>query len=111
MSENTNESDEAASISRDVTGKRILFTILFVLVVRGVEVVLAIVIVFELAFSLITRRRPSDRVTRFADRVVQYTFQIGQYLTYNRTEPPFPFDDFPDSQEPERADVGSPAKA
>ena len=109
MTQSAVQHDDSAVISRGATGKRILLTILFILVVRVVETVLGIIILFELAFSLITRRTPSDRVLRFANRVVRYTFQIGQYLTYNRTDPPFPFDDFPDADEPEQADVGSPA--
>ena len=111
MSESTFQPNEADFISRGTTGKRILFTILFIFVVRVVEAVLAIIILFELAFSLITRRSPSDRVVRFADRIVRYTFQIGRYLTYNRTDPPFPFDDFPNGDESEQDDVDSPPTA
>ncbi len=50
----------------------LLLTILFVLIVRVVDSVLAIVVLFELAYSLITERAPSDRVVRWADRVVRY---------------------------------------
>ena len=111
MTDRTVQPDEANLISRGATGKRILFTILFILVVRVVETALAVIILFDLGFTLITQRTPSDRVVRFANRVVRYTFQIGQYLTYNRTNPPFPFDDLPNGDRREQASVGSAAVA
>ncbi len=111
MTDSTAQADEATLIPRGATGKRILFTILFVLILRVVQSVLAVLILFELAFSLITKRAPSNRVVRFAHRVVQYRYQIGQYLTYNKAQPPFPFDDFPNDGEPEQAGVGSPGVA
>ncbi len=111
MSDSTVQPDQVALIPRRATGKRILLTILFVLIVRVVDSVLAIVVLFELAYSLITERAPSDRVVRWADRVVRYAYQIGQYLTYNKAQPPFPFDGFPNEDEPPEAGPGSPAVA
>ncbi len=102
-------SDEATIINRGTTGKRILFTILFMIIFRLVGVVLSLVILFELLFSLITKRPPSERVTHFAHRIVLYGYEIGQYVTYNKDEQPFPFDEFP--IDPEREDGGSSAAA
>ena len=111
MTDSTVQADQVSLIARGATGKRILFTILFILIVRVVGAVLAIVILFELACSLIMKRAPSDPVVRFADRVVRYGYQIGQYLTYNKAQPPFPFDGFPNEDEPPEAGPGSPAVA
>ena len=111
MTDSTVQPDQVALITRGATGKRILFTILFILIVRVIESVLAIVIIFELAFSLIMQRAPSDRVVRLADRLVRYGYQIGQYLTYNKVQPPFPFDDFPNGDERREAGADSPAEA
>ena len=86
---------EATVITRGATGKRILFTILFLVIVRLVTAVLVFVILFELLFALITKQPPSERVTRFAHRMVRYGYEIGQYVTYNKEQTPFPFDDFP----------------
>lgn len=82
-------------IERGETGVRALITLLFVLVIQVVEAVFAVIIVFDLAFALITRREPSDGVRRFAERVVDYTVEILRYATYNDDEPPFPFREFP----------------
>ncbi len=111
MPDSTVQPDQVALIARGATGKRILFTLLFILIVRVVESVLAIVILFELAYCLITKRVPSDRVVRLADRLVRYGYQIGQYLTYNKVQPPFPFDDFPNGDERREASVSSPSVA
>ena len=70
-------------------------TLLFVLVIQVIEFVLGLAIVFELGFALVTRSAPPARVRDFADRVTRYAYQVVEYLTYNRDEPPFPFDDFP----------------
>ena len=87
--------DEATAIGRSATGKRFLFTVLFVVVVRLIEAVLALVVLYELGYTLITKRPPRTRVTRFAHRIVRYVYDIGQYITYNKSQRPFPFDNFP----------------
>ena len=100
---------EATVISRGATGKRILFTILFIIIARLVTAVLGFVVLFELVFAFITKQPPSERVTRFAHRMVRYGYEIGQFVTYNEEQMPFPFDDFPSGTEP--VDVGSATTA
>jgi Domain of unknown function (DUF4389) len=88
-------------IDRKETAIRILLTLLFVVIVeRIIDAVLAVVILFELVYALITRRPPGARVRRFANRTVSYLYRIMRFLTYNEPEPPFPFADFPSEVEP-----------
>jgi uncharacterized protein DUF4389 len=88
-------------IDRKETGIRILFTVLFIMIVEVViKAVLFLVILFELVYALITRRPPGERVRRFANRTLSYAYRIMRYLTYNEPEPPFPFADFPPEVEP-----------
>jgi type III secretory pathway component EscT len=82
-------------IERSETGIRILYTLLFILVIHAVEVVLGVVVLFDLVFALVTRTAPSVRVREFADRVIRYAVEVVSYLTYNREAAPFPFDAFP----------------
>jgi hypothetical protein len=96
-------------IERKDTGIRILLSILFGVIVQVVETVLGIVVLFSLAFALITKRPPGDWVRRFANRTVSYLYHILRYLTYNESEPPFPFSDFPPELEP-LAPMNSPTK-
>jgi hypothetical protein len=88
-------------IERKETAIRILLTLLFVVIVeRVIDAVLAVVILFELVYALITRRPPGERVRRFANRTLSYRYRITRFLTYNEPEPPFPFADFPSEVEP-----------
>ena len=86
-------------ILRAQTGVRILLSLLFLVVVNVVEMVLFVVIVFELLYALITQRRPSGEVRRFARRALDYAVASVRYLTYHDDEPPFPFADFPPETE------------
>ena len=100
MADDTPTHDDTTVIDRSVTGKRILLTLLFVIIVRLLEAVIAVVVLFELGYSLITKRPPSTRVTSFAQRMLRYGFDIGQYMICNKDQPPFPFDDLPNGTEP-----------
>ncbi len=92
---------EGTQIERKETAIRILLTLLFVVIVaRIVEAILAMVILFELAYALIARRPPGEGVRRFANRTLSYLYRILRFLTYNEPDPPFPFADFPPEVEP-----------
>ena len=65
-----------------------------------IEAVLAFVVLFELVYTLITKRSPNSRVARFAHRILRYGFDIGEYMTCNKDQLPFPFDDLPNGTEP-----------
>jgi hypothetical protein len=82
-------------IPRARTAIRIGFSLVFLLLVRITETVLAAVILFELIQTLISERPPSHEVRRFANRVLAYLVTIARYLTYESDSPPFPFSDFP----------------
>ncbi len=91
---------EETTIERRQTGIRILLALLFMVIFRVTSVVLAVVVIFELLYALITRQPPSDRVRGFANRTLSYLYAVTRYLTYNQAELPFPFSDFPREVEP-----------
>jgi hypothetical protein len=82
-------------VDRFDTGLRVLMSLLFFVIVRILEAVLAVVVVFGLLYTLITQQEPSPSVKRFSERVLAYAVQIVRYLTYNGEDAPFPFRDFP----------------
>ena len=87
---------EDAPIERKETAIRILLTLLFMVILeRVIEAILAVVILFELVYVLITRRPPGERVRRFGNRTLSYLYRIVRFMTYNESDPPFPFADFP----------------
>ena len=91
---------EETIIERSQTGIRILLSLLFVVIFRVTSVVLAVVVVFELLYALVTRQPPSDRVRSFANRTLSYLYSVTRYLTYNQAEVPFPLSDFPREVDP-----------
>lgn len=98
----TPESDGApeTGIDRGATGIRIVLTLLFAVIARLIEVLLTVVVLFGLGFALVTRQPPSRKLREFANQVCTYLYRTTRYLTYNESEPPFPFTDFPDAIEP-----------
>jgi hypothetical protein len=93
------ESPNTIVISRSITAERMLNCFLFVFILHLVVTVLAFVVLFQLVYSLITMGPPIARVTRFADRITRYSFEIFQYMTYNNEHSPFPFKDLPTESE------------
>lgn len=92
--------DNNTQIERKETGIRILLTVLFVVIWHVAETVLGVTVLFQLAYALITKRSPGERVKRFANHALSYLYHILRYLTYHEVEPPFPFADFPPELEP-----------
>ncbi len=92
--------DDDAVIDRTTTVIRFLYTFVFMIIVRLIEIVLAFVVLFELVYSLVTRLPPNPWVTRFAHRILRYAFAVGQYVTYNTDRLPFPFEELPNGTEP-----------
>ncbi len=91
----TETQTEDEEIDRLDTGIRILLTVLFFIIARVVSIVLIVVILFELAFTLITQKQPSGEVKRFANRALSYLVTLMRYLTYNDAQLPFTFREFP----------------
>jgi Domain of unknown function (DUF4389) len=88
-------------IPRKDTACRIALTLLFVIAAGVVRTVLGLIVIFELLFTLITRRPPGTRVRELANRITTYYYRILRYLTYNESEVPFPFSDFPEPLQPD----------
>ncbi|MEE2703129.1 MAG: DUF4389 domain-containing protein [Myxococcota bacterium] len=91
--------EDEVTISRGATGLRILYTVLFFVIAQVLETVFSVIVLFELVYTLILEREPSPIVRRFANRVLSYFYRIGRYLSYNDSEIPFPFRDFPEEVE------------
>ena len=99
-----NNDVDTVDIDRGETGVRILYSLLFWLVLGLIRVGLGLLIAFELFWTLITTERPAARVRIFGNRLVSYSYRIGRYLTYNEDRPPFPFEEFPPEVEPTELD-------
>ena len=80
---------------------RVLYSLLFFLIIQVVETVVAVIVIFQLIFALVTNSTPNPSVNTFARRVIEYGYQISHYLTFNRNQPPFPFDELPSDPRPD----------
>ena len=103
------EPEEDERIPRLETGLRILLSLLFVLVSSLVEMVLGVIVIFQLFVALATRRPPGLELRAFANRIISYYYKLGRYLTYNESRVPFPFSDFPEPIEEDDWDPGESA--
>ncbi len=88
-------------IPRKDTAYRIALTLLFALIGGVLRTVLGAIVIFELPFTLITRRPPGERVRELANQITTYHYKLLRYLTYNESRAPFPFSDFPEPLEPD----------
>lgn len=88
--------DEGEEVERVETLIRLLYTLLFFLIIQVLEAAVGVIVFFQLLFALITNRTPNPAVTDFGRKVIEYGYQIGHYVTYNRARPPFPFDELPE---------------
>jgi len=87
-------------VERVDTGFRILDSIFFAIVFSLVESLIAAVVIFQLGYSLVTERPPSERIRNFGNRLSTYAYQLFRYMTHNSSQRPFPFSDFPEALEP-----------
>ena len=90
---------EASTISRNDTAERFLNSFLYLFILHLAGAILGFVILFQLLYCFVTMSPPIARVTRFADRITRYCFEIFQYMTYNSDQSPFPFQDLPNGNE------------
>jgi hypothetical protein len=88
-------------IPRTETLIRLALTLLFALVAGAIRTVIGLLVLFELGWTLVTRRPPGERVRELANRIVAYHYKILRYVTYNESRVPFPFSDFPQPLEPD----------
>jgi Flp pilus assembly protein TadB len=108
------EGESSDEVARPDVVIRIVYSLLFAIVVSILEWLVFAIVAFQLLFSLVTQRLPSRRLQTFANQLVAYFRQILRYLTHNDSVIPFPFSDLPEPLEPcqpayEPADPGDDA--
>ncbi len=112
---------EEGGIERTDTALRLAYSLLFALIISVLETVVGAIVIFQLLYTFVTKREPSQRVSELGNRISTYFYRMLRYLTHNSDEPPFPFRDFPtaieapfiegpESQDERSADEEPPAK-
>ncbi len=86
-------------VSGKQIGIRLLYTLLFVVILGLVLVIIKLVVVFQFIYFFSTRK-PNEPVRQFSNKVATYGYRIFRYITLSESQRPYPFDDFPTELEP-----------
>jgi len=87
--------EELASKLRDTNAwTRILYIVMFGLVLYVAAAVVLLVVLLLVVFTLLTGERDA-RMQGFAASLAEYVAQVLRYITYNTDVRPFPFSDWP----------------
>ena len=81
------------NISNASTWKRVLFIIIFCFIFNLTELLIGVLVVFQVLALLFSGER-NQRIQDFSDQLSQFAFDVLQYVTFNRDERPFPFQDW-----------------
>lgn len=86
---------QGIEFERKDTGIRILLSLLYWVILEVVKTALVVLVIFEITYTLITKKPPSEGVRTFANRALSYHYRMLRYVTYNEPYRPFPLADFP----------------
>ena len=99
-SEPTNgENKPTPAVSGKQIGIRLLYTLLFLVILVIVFAIAKIVVVFQFIY-LFSTRKPNESVRQFSNKMSTYGYRLFRYITLNENKRPFPFTDFPPGLEP-----------
>lgn len=76
---------------------RLLYSILFMVVLEFLKSIIQLTVVFQYVYLLITRSY-SNPARRFANKVSTYAYRVMRYLSLNENIRPFPFSEIPEEQ-------------
>lgn len=76
---------------------RLLFMLLFALVLQVAAAVMWVIVVLLFLFALVTGQ-PNLRLRTFAGTLATFIYQCWQFLSYNSEEKPYPFQDWPEAE-------------
>lgn len=76
-----------------------LFILLFVIFYNVAEIVLMAVVVVQFGFKLVTGG-VNDKLLAFSRRLTRYIYEVFRFITFESETMPFPFSDWPESDEP-----------
>lgn len=95
------------TVKKNVSNKnqwlRILYMILFAVILYLVMMLVTVVVIVQLLFALFTGK-PNDDIGDFADDLSKYVYRIVAFLTYTDDRRPFPFDNWEQDDQEEASD-------
>ena len=98
-SQERTENGQKPIVSRKQIAIRLLYTIMFLVILGIVMFIVKVVVIFQFIF-LFSTRKPNESVRQFSNKISTYGYRIFRYVTLNESQRPFPFTDFPPELEP-----------
>ena len=98
------EAVETSVLPRKRIVFRLLYSLVFVVVVVVFQAILLVTVLFQYIYLLITRSH-SDPLRNFCNRISAHTYRALRYISLGENARPFPFSEFPDEIEPVESDV------
>ncbi len=89
---------EASKASRKQIAIRLLYTLLYLIVLEVIKIVVQVTVVLQFIYLLITQNY-SQPLRTFSNKLVSYAYRVLRYATLNENVRPFPFNDFPGEME------------
>ena len=86
------------TVSRKDILIRLLYTVLYLFVFEIIKLIIQIIVLFQYIYLFITLRH-NERLRHFSNKLCTYTYDLMRYLTLNKNQRPFPFNDFPPAME------------
>ena len=71
-----------------------LFILFFIIIKYLVSLLINCIAIFQFLTDLLTSR-PNDKLLAFTHNLNLYLLQLANFVTFNSTAKPFPFDDWP----------------
>ena len=103
-SQKQTEKEQIPVVSRKQIGIRLLYTILFLVILGIVLIITKVLVVFQFIYFFSTRK-PNESVRQFTNTISTYGYRLFRYTTLNESQRPFPFTNFPSELEPSEEQI------
>ena len=77
---------------------RLIYMVLFAVLLEIAGFVMLAVVIAQFLFAIVSGNA-NDNLRRLGDQIASYIYQTLQFLIYNTEEKPFPFAEWPESEE------------
>ncbi|WGL17854.1 DUF4389 domain-containing protein [Microbulbifer bruguierae] len=77
---------------------RLIYMVLFAVLLEVAAFVMLAVVIAQFLFAIVSGSA-NDNLRRLGDQIASYIYQTLQFLIYNSEEKPFPFSEWPESEE------------
>ncbi|MCA0894850.1 DUF4389 domain-containing protein [Microbulbifer agarilyticus] len=77
---------------------RLIYMVLFAVLLEVAGFVMLAVVIAQFLFAIVSGKA-NDNLRRLGDQISSYIYQTLQFLIYNTEEKPFPFSEWPESEE------------